>query len=118
MNKSNEQIALRICGAFVHLSPRTSETQAGKSKQPLFDSRKAREWLQIAERSWPYDKRVVELKERLFDMMMTTTTTSVDEADSSSWETFLLNALVLYHLTHSFNSEQTTNNDPNELLTI
>ena len=48
-----------------------------------FESGKAAKWLEKAEQAYPYEKQVVEFKERLFNLFET-------NAQTQDWEQFLL----------------------------
>ncbi len=53
-----------------------------------FDSTSASKWLEKAEQAFPYDQQVLELKERLFNILESNT-------QNNDWEMFLLKGLVI-----------------------
>jgi hypothetical protein len=55
-----------------------------------FDVKKAREWLIKAEKHFKYDSNIIDLKEKLFDLIETNST----ENEMNEWENFLLKAIV------------------------
>ena len=55
-------------------------------KLDKFESNSASKWLAKAEQFFPYEKQVIEFKERLF---------SVLEQSVDQWETFLLKGIVM-----------------------
>ncbi len=57
-----------------------------------FDSKVASEWLEKLEQEFPYEKQVIEFKERLFSLFETSSKTQ-------DWEQFLLKGLNLYEIT-------------------
>jgi hypothetical protein len=61
-----------------------------KSSQK-FDAKKAREWLFRAESQFKFDKSVIDLKEKLFELIDTQASHSGELED---WEKFLLKAIV------------------------
>lgn len=58
-------------------------------KLDRYDSNTASKWLAKAEAFFPYDKQVIEFKEKLFDTLERAST------QSNSWELFLLKGLVI-----------------------
>jgi hypothetical protein len=54
------------------------------------DVKKAREWLIKAEKHFKYDSGIIDLKEKLFDLIESNAT----ENELNEWEHFLLKAIV------------------------
>lgn len=54
------------------------------------DAKKAREWLIKAEKHFKYDSNIIDLKEKLYDLIET----NANENEINDWEQFLLKAIV------------------------